>query len=270
MNIEALFLLIAVPLVLDEILQWSPRLAALLIKWNTRRLLPVLRERLREEWLAELGEYPGRLSKLAFAIDTARAAYRIDHERRLPGIPIWKPILVRLFDVIFSAALLFFLFPVLVIATTALLIESRKPVFVRRDYVGRDGKLISCYWLRVGRSGSGRRAKRAVVESIIFRLHLDELLLPYNILRGDLSFVGPGFVTPEVVQERLQTIPGYGQRFAVRPGTTGLAQNYFMESGHRDLPVMLAHDLQYLRRYGVLTNLGIVFRTTLLVLLRRE
>lgn len=270
MSIEALLLLIALPLILDEFLQWSPRLAALLIKWNTRRLIPDLQERLREEWLGELEEYPGRLSKLAFAADTARAAYRIDHERRLPGVSIWKPVLVRLFDIVATSLTVFFCLPLLVVIVVALLIESSKgPVFYSRTLVGRDGTLFKVLRFRSERFCSTGVNNRSIVGSIIYRLNADTLPVYFNVLKGDMSLVGPAPLSPEAVRVALKEVPEFERRFVVRPGLTGLAQLTRITSG-ADAQTSLAKDIEYLQQCGVVTNLKILFRTAAAILFRRK
>lgn len=262
MSLQLVAISIILPLLLDEFLQWSSVLARLLIKLSTKGLPKKLRERLQEEWLGELEAYPGKLSKLLFALDTFRAAYRIDHNLRLSGTSILAPLVVRLHDILAALLLLILVFPNLLIAFMALKFVRRGPVFNRQVIVGRDGKLVTCFRFRTwapGKNNSRRAIDKPKLEMFLRKTHLDELPLLFNVLRGDLSYVGPRPMRPDQFAAALQKVPGYEKRLLVRPGITGLAQ--INPDTYYDLEKSLAYDLLYLKQYGLSTNLRVMFRT---------
>ena len=264
MSLELVILSVVLPLLLDEFLQWSTVLATLLIKLSTQGLPEKLRERLQEEWLGELEAYPGKLSKLLFALDTFRAAYRIDHNLRLSGTSILAPLVVRLYDITVSLVLLILVFPNILIVFIALKLVRRGSILNRQVVVGRDGKLITCLRFRSvnPRNTNSRRAiDKPRLEMFLYkvRLGLDELPLLFNVLRGDMSYVGPRPMSPDQFAAALQKIPGYEKRLLVRPGITGLAQ--INPDSYYDLEKSLAYDLLYLKQYGLSTNLRVMFKT---------
>lgn len=262
MSLELVILSVVLPLLLDEFLQWSTVLATLLIKLSTQGLPEKLRERLQEEWLGELEAYPGKLSKLLFALDTFRAAYRIDHNLRLSGTSILAPLVVRLYDITVSLVLLILVFPNILIVFIALKLVRRGSILNRQVVVGRDGKLITCLRFRSvnPRNTNSRRAiDKPRLEMFLYKVRLDELPLLFNVLRGDMSYVGPRPMSPDQFAAALQKIPGYEKRLLVRPGITGLAQ--INPDSYYNLEKSLAYDLLYLKQYGLSTNLRVMFRT---------
>ncbi len=98
------------------------------------------------------------------------------------------------------------------------------------------------------------------------RLHVDELPQALNILRGDMSVVGPRPEQPHYVDELRASIPYYNTRLSVRPGLTGWAQvNFGYGSGVEGAKVKLSYDLYYIKRQSVALDLLILSRTVLAV-----
>ena len=97
---------------------------------------------------------------------------------------------------------------------------------------------------------------------LLRRSHLDELPQLWNVLRGDMSLVGPRPERPEFVDRLAASIPRYRQRLAVRPGLTGWAQvHYRYDASVQDAEDKLANDLYYVAHHNLLLDLRIVART---------
>lgn len=186
-------------------------------------------------------------------------------ERRLPDAK-------RVFDIAVSSILLAVFMPFLV--ASALLIEATSPgsaLYVQWR-VGRRGRLFRMYKLRTmvqdAEKGTGpvwakSRDPRVTGFGRLLRdSHLDELPQLWNVLRGEMSLVGPRPERPVFVQDFSESIPNYAARLEVRPGITGLAQVFRgYDKTVSDVRRKLAYDLLYIRRMSVALDLYIMFRT---------
>ena len=187
---------------------------------------------------------------------------------------------LRLLDVVLAATILTVFAPCIALAVLAVLMTSGRPVLYRGLRVGRAGELFTIYKLRTlrpdaeGRLGPfqdkelDRRTESETtrVGRLLRATQLDELPQLYNVLRGDMSIVGPRPIRPVFFEELVTDIPQYWQRLVVRPGLTGFAQ-LRME---RDTTwaEKLAHDLEYLADRSVRLYLRIVLATAQRILRR--
>jgi len=109
-----------------------------------------------------------------------------------------------------------------------------------------------------------------IVGHVLRRTRLDELPQLWNILKGDMSFVGPRPERPEFVSQLAREIPYYGQRHVVRPGLTGWAQvRYTYGASVEDALMKLQYDLFYIKNLSLALDVFILFSTMKTVLLRR-
>jgi lipopolysaccharide/colanic/teichoic acid biosynthesis glycosyltransferase len=182
--------------------------------------------------------------------------------------------LLRVLDIAVASVLLLVFAPFLALAALAVVAGSGRPVLYRGLRVGRAGELFTMYKLRTLRADAehrlgpfqdkelDRRTEDEVtrVGKVLRATQLDELPQLWNVLRGDMSIVGPRPIRPVFFEELVSDIPQYWQRLVVRPGLTGLAQ-LRME---RDTTwaEKLAHDLEYLADRSVRLYLRIVVETT--------
>ncbi|MBQ2252551.1 MAG: sugar transferase [Clostridia bacterium] len=178
----------------------------------------------------------------------------------------------RSFDALFSAlALLVFLLPMLVIAL-CVKCDSRGPVFFTQDRLGKDGRPFCVYKFRTmvvgaeefGPQWASRNDDRCTrVGRFLRKSRLDELPQFLNILRGEMSLVGP---RPEraYFYDKFETyIHGFKNRLAVTPGLTGLAQvngGYELEPEEK-----IVYDMQYIREQSFWLDLKLMFRTVKLI-----
>ena len=191
----------------------------------------------------------------------------------------WRTGTKRTFDVAASLGLLLVTWPVMLLAAFAIWIESglRGPVLYRQQRVGLDGRYFEVTKFRSMRTDAEQGGK-AVWASIndprvtrvgnfIRRTRIDELPQVFNVLRGDMSFVGPRPERPEFVGDLETKIPYYAHRHRIKPGLTGWAQLcYPYGASLDDAREKLQYDLYYLKNHSVLLDLIILIQTVDVVL----
>jgi len=185
-------------------------------------------------------------------------------------------------DWIFNATMGLFLFivtwPVMLI--TALLIKldegMKAPIFYLQERVGLDGQAFNIYKFRSMRIDAEKHGAQMASENddrttkigkFIRKYRIDELPQIYNVIRGDMGFVGPRPERPEFVQELIKVIPYYNERHNVKPGLTGWAQlKYPYGATQDDSLEKLKYDLYYIKHRSFLLDLLILIRTVEIVL----
>jgi sugar transferase (PEP-CTERM system associated) len=214
---------------------------------------------------------------------------RIDTEALQPsaivfsdGFKINEGILVARRLVSITASLLVLLIFVPILPIIALLIKatSKGPVFFKQQRVGRRGEPFTLFKLRTmgvdAEAGTGARwaaendPRVTKFGSFLRKTRLDEIPQLWNVLKGDMGFVGPRPERPEFVQWLEGAIPYYNLRHIIRPGLTGWAQvKYAYGASVEDTKIKLQYDLYYIKHISVALDLMIAFETIKTVLLRR-
>jgi exopolysaccharide biosynthesis polyprenyl glycosylphosphotransferase len=162
----------------------------------------------------------------------------------------------------------------LLLLPIALLIrmDSRGSIFYTQERVGLNGRIFKLYKFRsmvqnaeaaTGAVFAGQNDTRVTrIGRFMRKTRLDELPQLINILRGDMSLIGPRPERPQHVVRLTKTIPFYRTRLIVRPGLTGWAQvRYKYGSTDEDALVKLQYDLYYIRHHSLLLDLNIMLRT---------
>lgn len=155
---------------------------------------------------------------------------------------------------------------------TLIALETGFPVFYSQERLGRSGTLYKILKYRtmsqdaekdgVARAASVRDSRATKVGRFLRLTHLDELPQFYNILRGEMSLVGPRAERPEIASEFPDVIPFYRARLFVKPGLTGWAQvNYGYALGTAQTADKLEYDLYYIKNRNLLLDISIVLRT---------
>jgi sugar transferase (PEP-CTERM system associated) len=181
-------------------------------------------------------------------------------------------VLKRILDILASLALLVFTLPTLILAAVAIGLESAGPIFYRQERIGRNGVPFTIYKFRtmqVNAEGSGipqwasaRDPRITSVGWLLRMTRIDELPQIWNILRGDMSFVGPRPERPFFVKMLSEEIPFYRERHRVRPGLTGWAQiNYPYGASMEDARAKLSYDLYYIKNYSLMFDFLIILST---------
>ena len=176
---------------------------------------------------------------------------------------------LRGLDLIFAAIFLLLSLPLSLPIALAILATSGRPVFYRGERVGRAGTVFTMLKFRTLRPGAESRLGPYLGEELVRRTRveetrlgrwlratqLDELPQFWNVLVGDMSFVGPRPIRPRFFEELAAELPAYWQRLVVRPGLTGFAQ---VRHGYEtSMAEKLAHDLEWIADRSV----GLYLRT---------
>jgi len=180
-------------------------------------------------------------------------------------------------DLIHAVALLVLTLPIMLLTAILIKLDSRGPVFYRQNRLGRNGQEFSVLKFRSMREdaerGSGptwatKNDPRVTrVGRVIRLLRIDELPQLINVLRGEMSFVGPRPERAFFVRQLEKQIPYYGLRLVARPGVTGWAQvQYRYASTEEDSLEKLKYDLYYIKNSSLLFDLWIVLKTIKVVL----
>lgn len=183
----------------------------------------------------------------------------------------------RALDILLALMLFAATFPIMLIAAVAIVLESGGPVFYRQKRVGLRGRTFEVYKFRSmrpdaekdGRAVWAKRADDRItrVGHVIRKYRIDELPQIFNVLKGEMSFVGPRPERPEFVSELAQAIPYYELRHHVKPGITGWAQvSYPYGSSIKDSREKLQYDLYYLKNYSLFLDVNILLQTIQVIL----
>jgi sugar transferase (PEP-CTERM system associated) len=186
----------------------------------------------------------------------------------------------RAFDIIAALVLVLMVWPVILLTMLAILLEDgpRAPIFYRQRRIGLDGHefdVLKFRSMRVdaerdgrARWASGQDDRVTRVGRFIRKVRIDELPQIFNVLRGDMSFVGPRPERPPFVAQLAESIPYYYERHCSKPGITGWAQVcYPYGSSERDALEKLQYDLYYVKNHTLLFDLMILLQTVEVVLL---
>ena len=187
---------------------------------------------------------------------------------------------LRALDVVLASAGLVLLSPLLALCMLAVFASGGRPVLYRGARVGRAGRLFWMYKLRTLRADAEARLGPYLGEELTRRTagemtrvgrvlragKLDELPQLVNVLRGEMSLVGPRPIRPAFFEELCEQIPAYWQRLVVRPGVTGLAQ--LRLSREMTWAEKLVHDLEFIADRSVGLYLSVLGQTLAFVLSR--
>ncbi|MCG6969271.1 MAG: TIGR03013 family PEP-CTERM/XrtA system glycosyltransferase [Gammaproteobacteria bacterium] len=179
----------------------------------------------------------------------------------------------RVFDVVMALSLFLVAWPAMILVALAILIEGKGkgPIFYKQVRVGQHWKLFSVIKfrsMRVDAEKDGAQwaqkkdSRVTVVGEFIRKVRLDELPQIFNVLKGDMSFVGPRPERPEFVTDLTEKIPYFAERHRVKPGITGWAQiSYPYGASEKDSLEKLQYDLFYIKNYTLFLDLVIILQT---------
>jgi sugar transferase (PEP-CTERM system associated) len=193
----------------------------------------------------------------------------------------WLTAAKRVLDVSTASAGLLFGLPVIALVALAVKLTSRGPVLYHQQRVGQHGRIFTIHKFRSMQDNAEARTgavwavkagdpRVTPIGGLLRRARLDELPQLWNVLRGDMSFVGPRPERPEFVGDLTREIPFYGQRHIVRPGITGWAQvRYTYGATTEDALQKLQYDLYYIKHLSIALDLYIMLSTVKTIVLRR-
>jgi sugar transferase (PEP-CTERM system associated) len=183
----------------------------------------------------------------------------------------------RVFDLVASLILLILTLPVMLIAAICIILEDGMPVLYRQERVGQHGRVFTIFKFRsmrkdAERDGTPRWAtthddRITLVGRVIRKLRIDELPQIINVLKGEMSLVGPRPERPFFVDQLAIQIPYYSARHSVKPGITGWAQvRYAYGASIKDTVEKLQYDLYYVKNHGLFLDLMTLIATVEVVL----
>lgn len=191
----------------------------------------------------------------------------------------WLLIARRIFSILVSSVALALCLPILPFVVLAVRLSSPGPIFFRQVRLGLGGRPFVIYKFRTMRqdaeANGAQWAKKndsriTPVGRIMRMTRLDEIPQLWNILCGDMGFVGPRPERPEFVQWLMKEIPYYGLRHMIRPGLTGWAQvRYQYGASVEETKRKLEYDLYYIKHLSLGLDLLIMFETVKTIILRR-
>lgn len=187
--------------------------------------------------------------------------------------------LKRITDIFLAVIGLTISLPLLLIAAVMIKIDSKGSVFFSQTRTGKNGKPFTIYKLRTMRQdaekdgakwASQNDSRITPVGNFLRKTRIDEIPQMYNVLIGNMSFIGPRPERPEFDRELSKEIPYYMLRYLIKPGLTGWAQvNYGYGASVEDSKMKLKYDLYYIKNYSFFLDLRIIFKTILIVLFRK-
>ncbi len=189
---------------------------------------------------------------------------------------VWG-IIRRLFNLLMAAIGVVFSLPLAVFAAIAIKLDSPGPIFYTQERVGKNGRTFKIIKFRsmrqdaekggVAQWATERDPRITRIGNFLRKTRIDEIPQFINILRGDMSFVGPRAERPVFVEQLSEQIPFFAQRHLVEPGLTGWAQvNYGYGASVEDSMQKLQYDLYYIKNVSLLFDIWIMFKTIKVVM----
>ncbi|HEX8948207.1 MAG TPA: TIGR03013 family XrtA/PEP-CTERM system glycosyltransferase [Dissulfurispiraceae bacterium] len=186
----------------------------------------------------------------------------------------------RMFDVVLAAGMLMLALPLFPLIALLIRAESKAPVLFRQVRVGQGERLFVLFKFRTMRSDAESKTgavwaqkddpRITKVGRFLRKSRLDELPQLYNVLKGDMTFIGPRPERPEFVEKLKKIIPYYSERHAIKPGITGWAQvKYPYGASVEDAIEKLRYDLFYIKHISLFLDLLIILETVKVVLFGR-
>jgi sugar transferase (PEP-CTERM system associated) len=184
----------------------------------------------------------------------------------------------QIFDFVVSALIFILTLPIMLLTAFLVFLEDQGPIFYKQERVGRLGRPYMVLKFRsmginAEKAGSPQWAstndpRTTRVGSVIRKLRIDELPQIINVLRGEMSFVGPRPERPFFVDQLSADVPFYNMRHSIKPGITGMAQvRYAYGASVEDSIQKLQYDLYYVKNNSLFLDILILLETVQVVLL---
>lgn len=217
-----------------------------------------------------MGQYVGRLEDKIYGLSNG-ISEELDYS--IVNDSFLFKIYHRVLDIIIGIVGLVISIPILIIFGIMIKKEDGGPVFYKQDRLGKDGKVIFIYKLRSMRVDAEKNGavwaekndpRITKVGRFIRKTRIDEIPQFLNILKGEMSIIGPRPERPTLTMEFNEKIPGFINRLVVKPGLTGYAQ---VNGGYDISPEdKIKDDLYYIRNRSLFLDLGILLKTIKVVL----
>ncbi|MBS4036026.1 MAG: sugar transferase [Ignavibacterium sp.] len=262
-------------------------LEELISKYNVQEIIIALEKDNHDVLVEVISKTEGKGIKLKIVPDLYEILSGQARTSQIYGMPLidimpelmpeWEKKLKRLLDIVISFILLVIGLPVVIISAIAIKLDSKGPVFFKQERSGMNGKSFKMVKFRsmyqdaeklTGPVWSQKDDPRITkVGRIIRKLRIDEIPQMYNVLKGEMSLVGPRPERPFFVEKLSEQIPYYKRRLKVRPGITGWAQvKHKYDESIEDVKIKLRYDLFYIENMSIRMDMKILFRTIFVVI----
>ena len=262
-------------------------LEELISKYNVQEIIIALDKENHDVLVEVISKTEGRGIKLKIVPDLYEILSGQARTSQIYGMPLidimpelmpeWEKKLKRLLDILISFILLVISLPVVIISAIAIKLDSKGPVFFKQERSGMNGKSFKMVKFRsmfqdaekhTGPVWSQKDDPRITRSGKILRkLRIDEIPQMYNVLKGEMSLVGPRPERPFFVEKLSEQIPYYKRRLKVRPGITGWAQvKHKYDESIEDVKIKLRYDLFYIENMSIRMDMKILFRTIFVVI----
>jgi len=233
----------------------------------------------------------GRLARTNVGIKIAPDLYDIvsgqARTREIYGFPLidinpelqrpWEEAAKRMLDVIVSAFVIFLGLPVWLLTALAIKLTSKGQVIYSQERIGKNGGIFHIYKFRSMRTDAERAGpvwaskndpRVTPIGKFLRKSHLDEVPQFWNVLKGDMSLVGPRPERQFFIEKLMEEIPYYTRRLKVRPGITGLYQAMVdkYDENIDDVKERVRYDLMYIESMSFRLDMKILFRTAYMML----
>jgi exopolysaccharide biosynthesis polyprenyl glycosylphosphotransferase len=255
---------------------------------NAQEIIIALEESERQQLYRILSEVNGENVSISIVPDLYDAVSGQVKVGQLYGFPLieimpqlmqpWEEAMKRTLDVLSSLVVLILGFPLWILVASAIRIESKGSVIYKQRRVGQEGRIFTLYKFRsmyenaeehTGPMWADKNDPRIThVGRFLRKAHIDEIPQFINVLKGDMSLVGPRPERPFFVDQLSRQIPLYKRRLKVRPGITGWAQiKHTYDQNVEDVRIKLQYDLFYIENMSLRMDSKILFRTIFHMLL---
>lgn len=188
---------------------------------------------------------------------------------------LFNKFLKRLLDIIFSFLIIIFLSPLIIVISILIKLTSKGNIFYTQERITRNEKKFLIYKFRSMKSNAELKTGPVFAQDnderctkighVLRKISFDELPQFFNVLKGDMSLVGPRPERPYYVDKFKKEIDSYSARHTVKSGMTGLAQINGLR-GNSSIEERLKYDLIYINNYNILFDVKIIYLTVLLIL----
>lgn len=270
-----------------KVLGKTNEIKELIEKYNVKELIIALQTKHEDVFLELLERTDGMDVKIKISPDLYEIVTGQARTSQIYGMPLidisprlmpeWEKFVKRTMDIVFSLIFLILTLPITIITAILIKLESPGPVLFKQERAGLNGKPFMMYKFRSMRADAEKytgpvwaqkndpRVTR--VGKFIRKVRIDEIPQMINILKGEMSLVGPRPERPVFVEKLSKEIPLYKKRLTVRPGLTGWAQvKHKYDETIDDVRVKLRYDLFYIENMSIRMDLKIMFRTVFVML----
>lgn len=260
----------------------------LIVKHNIDEII-VIDSEVSRSLLADLIDYcgdshitfkivPNIAAELSIRVSSGSIGSMPVLEIKTTALEGWGRIVKRFLDILFSGIALIILSPLMLLISLLVKTTSRGPLFYTHIRVGRDNSQFKfykfrsmytelCDWKEEGKWTTAKDATTRITPfgAFIRKTNLDELPQLWNILIGDMSFVGPRPELPKLVEKFSSENPGYLKRHRIKTGLTGWAQVNGLK-GDTSIKERVRYDMYYIENWSVWFDLKIIFKTFALII----